>query len=75
MWMSCPKREGQIDFEIEGPEPDVGLFGYSAFMQGPRDDAPSWMCRCIDWTDEEVQALETEAARRVAWEPAEPSAD
>jgi hypothetical protein len=70
MRMMCPACEGELEFEIEGPEYDVGLTGYTAILQDADNPAKSWQCNCIR-TQDEIEQLEYEVAVEYAMNPPE----
>lgn len=71
MRMTCPACEGELEFEIQSPEYDVGLMGYAAILQDADNPAKSWQCNCIR-TQDEIEQLEYEAAVEYTNNPPEP---
>lgn len=64
--LTCPRCKGEITFECEPPDYDVGLMGYACGMAAPefRD------CQCA-FTEQEQEALEYRASEQAS-EPREP---
>lgn len=56
--MNCPHCDGDLDVEIESPDYDVGLTGYTVFINTETTNTHNPVCIVLTMNAEEINKLE-----------------